>query len=595
MVILIKIYFLYDFRLYRAAWKYTSIYEVISLFKATIISSAGILTVIWLSGLISKLPRTTIVLDWCFSFLLLGALRIIPRLVIDGLSEPLWKYLYYFIKLHNFRLHPQEEKTTNVLIYGAGDAGQTIAREMKSRYHFRYNVVGFVDDNPNKKGTTIHGVEVYGDRSALNDITEKRKVDQIIISLPTVRGKQLQKIITLCEKTGRKVLIVPSIPEIVDGKLKVSNIRNIQIEDLLGREAVDLDTKSISDYLRGKTILVTGAGGSIGSELCRQIMKYNPERLILFGRGEHSIFNIHNELQTIYPYLKFPQIIGDVINKTKVERIFEIYRPHIVFHAGADKHVPLMEMNPDEAVLNNIVGTRNVIEAAEHLSVQKVICISTDKAVNPTSMMGACKRVAEILIQNRRRLTKTQVMAVRFGNVLGSRGSVIPLFEKQIKNGGPITVTHKDMQRFLMTIPEAAQLVIQAGTMGRNGDLFILDMGGQVKIDEFARTMIRLAGFKPDEEIEIVYTGIRPGEKLYEELVCPSEIKKDTEHPKIFRIENTNPQINIELFLANLQELQRLSIDMDYTGIYAKLTELLPEYQKDAIDCFPSHKEQCRL
>ncbi len=586
MVILIKIYFLHDLGLYKASWRYTSIYEVVALFKATIISSAGVLTVIWLSGFIAKLPRTTIILDWCFSFLLLGAVRIIPRLAIDGLSEPVWKYVAHFFKFHNFRPPHAKDKATNVLIFGAGDAGQMIVREMKSKSHLGYNIVAFIDDNPNKKGRTIHGVEVYGDRSALNQVIETKKVDQIVISLPTLRGKELQEIITLCEATGKKVLIVPSIPEIVGGNITVSSIRDIRIEDLLGRDAIDLDTKSICDYLKGQTVLVTGAGGSIGSELCRQILKYSPRQVILLGRGEHSIFKIHNELQAKYPHLKFPQIIGDVINKIKIQKIFEIYRPQIVFHAGADKHVPLMEMNPDEAVLNNIIGTRNLIEVAEQFHIQKVICVSTDKAVNPTSMMGACKRVAETLIQNRGRLTKTSVMAVRFGNVLGSRGSVIPLFEKQIKCGGPLTVTHKEMKRFLMTIPEAAQLVIQAGAMGENGDLFILDMGAQVNIDAFARTMIRLAGFKPDEEIEIVYTGIRPGEKLYEELVCPDEIKKSTDHPKIFKIQNRHKKSDIKHFLVEIGILQKLAIDMDYDGIYRKIAELLPEYQTSNTECF---------
>jgi FlaA1/EpsC-like NDP-sugar epimerase len=585
MVILVKIYFIADFRLYKGYRRYTSIYEIISLFKATVISSMGILLVIWISDLAGKLPRTVLLIDWCMSFLMLGAVRIIPRILVEGLEEPFWRYFYYIFKYGSLRSDQEDSGVKNVLIFGASDAGQMIVREMQTNQRLDYNPIGFIDDDPIKKGKIIHGIEILGNRNNLKDIVENKDIDEIIISISSARGKDLKEIISLCEKTGRKTKIIPSISEIVDDKIKVSHIRNIKIEDLLGREPINLNIESISEYIRNKIILITGAGGSIGSELCRQIIKYDPKLLVLFGRGEYSIFNIYNELHANYPDRFFPQVIGDVINKVKVEKIFEAYQPYIVFHAGADKHVPLMEMNPDEAVLNNIIGTQNIIEVSEQFNVERLICISTDKAVNPTNVMGACKRMAEKLIQSRIS-SNTKVIGVRFGNVLGSRGSVIPLFEKQIKEGGPVTVTHKDMTRFFMTIPEAAQLVIQAGAMGRNGDLFVLDMGEQVKIEEFARTMIRLAGFKPDEEIEITYTGIRPGEKIYEELICPWENIERTDHPKIIRIIG-NQKEDVNSLMKKIKELKQLGIDMKYDQIMEKLVDVLPEYK--------TYTSQCKL
>jgi FlaA1/EpsC-like NDP-sugar epimerase len=583
MVLLVKLYFIRDLQLYNVDLKYTSITEITSLFKATLISEVSIVVVIWASGLIYKLPRPIIFIDWSFSFLLLGAVRTFPRIMKEGFSFPVSTYLPH---LFLFKSHKEcgnqinaDNRRKNVLIYGAGNAGQMIVREIKSNSHLPYNPVAFIDDNPEKHGKLIHGIKVSGGKDYLKTSIKNGDIDEIIIAIPTVHRKSLNEVIRLCEETGKPIRIVPGISELVGGKISISQVRNVRVEDLLGREPVKLNIESISGYLENKTVLVTGAGGSIGSELCRQIIKYNPNNLLLFGRGEHSIFNIHDELRSKYTDTVFPQILGDVINRCKVEKVCALYRPDIVFHAAADKHVTLMEMNPDEAVLNNIIGTLNVIQVAEKYKVEKLICISTDKAVNPTSVMGACKRIAEKLIQSRNS-AKTKVMGVRFGNVLGSRGSVIPLFEKQIKKGGPVTITHKDMQRFLMTIPEAAQLVIQAGAIGENGDLFVLDMGDQVKIDDFARTMIKLAGFKPDEEIEVVYTGIRPGEKLYEELLYPSELHQKTSHPKIIRIIKNGREQDLAKLMQDVQNLKQLSIDMDYDAIYRKLAEIVREYQR---------------
>ncbi len=577
MVVLIKIYFIYDFALYRVDLKYISITEIINLFKAIVVSSLGILFVIWLSGLTYKLPRSVLIMDAVQCFLALGVVRSFPRIRERGLQYGFRDYLKQLI-------HPDTESEENtltpVIIYGAGDAGEMLVREIKYHPNSGYDLVGFIDDNPSKRGKIIHGIPILGGKANLKKIVQDHKIEEIIICIPSLKGKLLKDIFYKCDELEVKAKITPSLTEIVDEKVSVSNIRSINVEDLLGRDPVDLNIESISDYLKNKKILITGAGGSIGSELCRQVMKFDPAMLVLFGRGEHSIYSIHNELKGIYPEGDFPQIIGDVINLAKVEKIFDIYRPNIVFHAGADKHVPLMEMNPDEAVLNNIIGTHNVIQASDKYKVERLICISTDKAVAPTSVMGACKRVAEKFIQARK-TGNTKAMAVRFGNVLGSRGSVIPLFEKQIKAGGPVTVTHKDMTRYLMTIPEAAQLVIQAGAIGNNGELFVLDMGEPINIAEFARTMIRLAGYKPDKEIDIIYTGIRPGEKMYEALVCTDERQERTIHPKIIKIFNEHDNNSDWLDEKIIDAFKNFAIRMDNEAIYQLLTEVVSNYRGD--------------
>ena len=575
MVLLVKLYFINDFRLYRGDLRYVSIYEVISLIKATVVSSLAVVLVVWASGLIHKLPRGVIFFDWCLTLIFIGGSRVAPRILKEGFQEPFWKYVVDIIR-HRKIYKRKNDTGINALIYGAGDSGQMIAREMISNRGSSYNPVGFIDDSPSQKGKLIHGIEVLGDRSSLDWAIDKFHIEEIIISLPTAKHKKLQQIINICERTGIKTKMVPSLSEIVDGRIAVSTIRDIKVEDLLGRESVDLDTKAISGYLKNKRVLITGAGGSIGSELCRQVLKFQPEMIILFGRGENSIFEIYNELHAEYPDIHFPQVIGDVINKSKVDRIFDIYRPEIVFHAGADKHVPLMEMNPDEAVFNNIIGTKNVMECCDKHKVHRLICVSTDKAVNPTSMMGACKRIAEMLIQCRNS-GHTKVMAVRFGNVLGSRGSVIPLFEKQIEAGGPVTVTDKNMERFLMTIPEASQLVIQAGAIGNNGESFVLDMGEPVKIDNLARRMIKLSGYKPEEDIDIVYSGIRPGEKLYEELSRSSEKQFATQHPKLIKIVDSENELDVEFVYEQIEKLRRFAIEMNYNEIYNSVRQLVPE------------------
>ncbi len=439
-----------------------------------------------------------------------------------------------------------------------------------------YVPVGFVDDNLSKKGLRIHGVKVRGSRQDIPRLVAQDRVDEILIAIPSATADQIRPIVEICRGTGVKLKILPDLVSLVHGAPRLSDVRELRIEDLIGRPRIELNTDDVSAYVTGRRILVTGAGGSIGSELCRQLLRYKPSELLLLGRGENSIYAIYQELLPRRGETKLFELIGDVINKTKLVGIFERLRPELVFHAGADKHVPLMELNPDEAVLNNILGTRNVIEVCDAFSVQRLVCISTDKAVNPTSIMGCCKRVAELYIQSGKTET-TIVTGVRFGNVLGSRGSVIPLFQSQIERGGPVTVTHRDVRRYFMSIPEAVALVIQAGAMAQGGEIFVLDMGEPIAIDELARRVVRLHGLEPDRDIQIRYTGLRPGEKLDEELVGTGERREPTGHAKIFRVvrDHAFPEIDE----SKVQRLIQQAVHMDDLAIRDTLREIVPEYQ----------------
>ena len=590
MVIILKAYFLYEFGLYKIDLRFTSINDIIKTFKAMVFSAPAILLCIWISGAIAKLPRTVLLLDFLLSFLLISTLRSFPRFYHSGLRYPLRAYIRHVVQSKSSFVSAQPSKWKRVLLYGAGRHAELLLRELCFSPSSSYEPIGLIDDDPERMGKSIHGFKILGGQADIPDIAARHSVSEIIVCNDALKGRRLREFIAFCSSHKINVRKIPSIAEIVDEKIRVSAIRHIKVEDLLGREPVEIDLPSISEYLTGKKILVTGAGGSIGSELCRQIMRFAPAQLVLFGRGEHSIHSVNAELKGLYPQVHFPRVIGDVINRPKLDRVFSAYRPDIVFHAGADKHVPLMEENPDEAVLNNIVGTRNVIGACDAFGVERLICISTDKAVNPTSVMGACKRVSEMLIQGRDN-GATRVIAVRFGNVLGSRGSVIPIFENQIKAGGPVTVTHKEMVRYLMTIPEAAQLVVQAGAIGSNGDIFVLDMGEPIKIDDLARTMIQLAGLKPDEEIEVRYPGIRPGEKLYEELTSKDETKEKTHHTQIMKI-RTVRRCDPAWLVEKIETLRRQAVEMDREGILRTLSEILPNYQREAPDADADRRRQ---
>lgn len=508
--------------LYRSLWKYASTEELIKVFVACIIATiAGTLYLI-----ISRntLPRSVYIIAGLFTVFFVGATRFSYRTIRNCL------YPGYF----NLKTVDDQEET-RLLLVGAGDAGATLIKEVKMHSDNNQKVVVAVDDNPDKKNQRILGVKIAGNRYDIPDLVGKYAVDEIIISIPTASRQQISEIVDICHKTKCKVKILPGMIDLVDGRVSVSALRDVDIEDLLGREPIEVNLKEISGYLENRVVMVTGGGGSIGSELCRQIAKYSPRRLVIVDIYENSSYEIQLELRRKYPELYLDVAIGSIADKDRITEIFDKYHPHVVFHAAAHKHVPLMEDSPGEAVVNNVIGTNNCMDLAEQFKADKFILISTDKAVNPTSVMGATKRICEMLMQyHAQHSNHTDFAAVRFGNVLGSNGSVIPLFRAQIANGGPVTVTHKDITRYFMTIPEAVQLVIQAGAMATGGEIFILDMGEPVKIMDLAENLIRLSGFEPYEDIDIQVTGLRPGEKLYEELLLSEEGIKETSHNKIF-------------------------------------------------------------
>ncbi|HWQ72194.1 MAG TPA: nucleoside-diphosphate sugar epimerase/dehydratase [Desulfitobacteriaceae bacterium] len=506
----------YVFGLYNRLWQYASTGELILiLFAVTVGCGVTVALVYFLAPL--RIPNLVAILLWFSTVFLIGGSRFIWRIIQENIFQP----------------HvPGSQK--QVLIIGAGDAGVIAARELKNHNFREGRPVGFIDDSAKKQKLHLMGIPVLGTRRDIPRIVKGYSIDEVIIAMPSASGETIRAIVKICEKTGVDLKIMPGVFNVMSGSVDTTAIRQVQVEDLLGRDPVAVDLKGVAGYLTGATVMVTGGGGSIGSEICRQVIKFNPFRLVIIGQGENSIFDIEQELHTDYPSLNLATEILDIKDRDKVQLVFQKYRPGVVFHAAAHKHVPLMERNPEEALKNNIVGTYNLAEAADAVKVKTFVLISTDKAVNPTSFMGATKRVAEMIIQSMDKRSATRFVAVRFGNVLGSRGSVIPTFKRQISRGGPVTVTHPEMIRYFMTIPEAAQLVIQAGSMARGGEIFILDMGDPVKIVDLARDLIKLSGFEPDVDILIKFTGIRPGEKLYEELLTAEEGTSHTKHSRIF-------------------------------------------------------------
>jgi FlaA1/EpsC-like NDP-sugar epimerase len=573
-LVLMKIFVYHFMGSYRSIWRYSGLTDLEELLRGTLACGVGVVAVGFMMPEGIDIPRSVPFIDMSLSLLFTGGARMAVRVLHEssgssgsGRSLPM--------RLISGR---SQSGARRALIIGAGDAGEMMVREMFRSTRMDYAPVAFVDDDPIKLGSSIHGVPVLGGRAEIPRLVQQLGIKDILIAIPSARGKTVREIVQVCKNTSAGLKILPDLTRLQDGKVHVSDLRQVQVEDLLGREPAGLDLNLISSYLRGKRILVTGAGGSIGSELCRQILRFAPAEIHLMGRGENSIYEIHNELVRTAGFTRLVQVIGDVINKKKLEGIFAMYRPQIVFHAGADKHVPLMEMNPDEAVFNNIVGTKNVLEVSNAYRAERVVCISTDKAVNPTSVMGCCKRVAELLVRSNL-YANTVACAVRFGNVLGSRGSVIPHFQRQIEAGGPITVTHREIKRYFMTIPEAAGLVIQAGAMGSGGEIFVLDMGEPVKIWDLAMNMVRLAGLEPGKEIEVREVGLRPGEKLDEELSFDHEVQERTSHVKIMcvRGEGAEP---VKL-LAEVKHLTDRALRMDFAGIRMGLKTLVPEFQQN--------------
>lgn len=473
------------------------------------------------------------------------------------------------------------ETQRNLLIIGAGNAAHEIIKTIHSNMKEIYNIIGIIDDNPKRLNYSVSGVKIIGNRNDIIKICEENKVDLIFFSIANIDNENKKQILNICQKTRAKVRILPGMQEIIRNKKLFENLRDVEIEDILGRDPIKLDNNNIESLIKDKTILITGAGGSIGSELCRQIIKYKPEKLVMLDIYENGLYDIEIELKTKYPKSKIEAIIASVRDKKRLEEIFEKYNPYLVFHAAAHKHVPLMENSPLEAIKNNIFGTYNVVNTSDKFNVKRFILISTDKAVNPTNIMGATKRMCEMIVQAKNKVSDTEFVAVRFGNVLGSNGSVVPLFKKQIMDGGPVTVTHKEITRFFMTIPEAVELILQAITYANGGEIFVLDMGEPVKIYDLATSLIRLSGYVPNEDIEIKITGLRPGEKLYEELLMGEEGLQKTAHDKIFVAEPM--EITMDDIKEKLEKLNNLlnKENADLKDTKSVMKEIIPTYHEE--------------
>ncbi|HBT89126.1 MULTISPECIES: nucleoside-diphosphate sugar epimerase/dehydratase [unclassified Desulfobacter] len=577
-VLMFKLICFYLFDVYRGMWRYTSLKDILDIVKASALATIFIVVVVLFATRFKHFSRSVFVIDWCFTVIGLTSIRVFTRLCFEEFSGDVGPAIIGFAlkKIFSKKL---AQKGRRMVIIGAGDCGQRVCREFKENPNVKSQVIGFLDDDKGKIGRRIHGVSVLNNIDNLEHTIRSKSVDEVIIAIPNACARRMRQIVTQCRQAGVEFKTVPDMGELIDGKITLNAIRNVEYRDLLGRQPVSLDQESIGEYLGHRIVMVTGAGGSIGIGLCRQICRYKPEQLILFERAESPLFEIDLELKKNFPDIDVVPILGDIQNPGEVIRIFSQYRPEIVFHAAAYKHVPMLEVHPWKAVENNIVGTCNLIEAARTFQCERFVFVSTDKAVNPTNVMGATKRFAELLIQRENSDTDrgSRFITVRFGNVIGSVGSVVPLFKKQIKEGGPVTVTHPKMIRYFMLIPEACQLILQAGAMGKGGEVYILEMGAPISIDTMARDLIRFSGFEPDVDIKIKYTGLRMGEKLYEELVTAQENVVPTAHKKIMVV-NSCPFVGISLD-NDLIRLKEAAAARDHRAIRTLLKQSIPEYQ----------------
>ena len=550
-------------RLYSSLWSYAGALEMMYVVSAcvldAIINAAVILIRNW--GDMFPVPRSFYVLYGIFLFILVMGCR----------------YSYRGLRVLR-NMHRVGVYRRNVLVIGAGDAGNQIIKEISNSRYVRKKVVGVIDDDRNKIGNYIHGAKVVGDRNDILAKVQELHVHEIIIAMPSANQKQIKEILDICKGTGCNLKRLPGIYQLVNGDVSVSKLKDVDVNDLLGRDTVSVDLQSIMDYVSGKVIMVTGGGGSIGSELCRQIAAHKPKQLIIVDIYENTTYDVQNELKVKFPELNLVVLIASVRNTNRMNWIFEHYKPEIIYHAAAHKHVPLMEDSPNEAIKNNVLGTWKIVQAADRYGVKKFVMISSDKAVNPTNIMGASKRICEMIIQTYNRRSKTDFVAVRFGNVLGSNGSVIPLFKKQIERGGPVTVTHPDIVRYFMTIPEAVSLVLQAGAYAKGGEIFVLDMGEPVKILDLAKNLILLSGHKPDEDIHIVFTGLRPGEKLYEEMLMDEEGLQDTAN-KLIHI-GKPIELDESKFMQQLEALKEYVVT-EPDDIREHVKEIVPTYHPE--------------
>ncbi len=547
---------------HKGVWRFASIGDLWRILKAIAISSGLSVLALFLikhtAGL-ELLSRSVLMLTAMYLLLLMGGSRLMVRL----LQEHRW-----------FRMQP----TRSVVVYGAGMAGQALVREIRQRPQLGMEVHCFLDDNPALRNGLVDGIPVKGTLELLPQLIEEKLVDEVLVGIPNLKRDRFRRLIDICDGAGISCRTLPGITELAQGKLTIARLRPVTVEDLLGRDAVVLDTQLIADYINNKTILVTGAGGSIGSELCRQLLLHRPSRLILLDLCEYHLYSVEKQLQTIQS-LEIVSLLGDVKDAVSMKRLFSQYRPHVVFHAAAYKHVPMLEANPAEGVINNVLGTQVISVLASRYGVEKFVLVSTDKAVNPVSVMGASKRVAEIYCQNLDDQSKTAFITTRFGNVLGSTGSVVPLFQEQINKGGPITVTHPNVVRFFMTISEAVGLILQAGAMGSGGEIFVLDMGEPLRIKHLAEQMIRLSGLELDRDIDIQYTGLRPGEKLFEELFHESEGLRVTEHPKVLLADAR--KVESQWLKQQLTALVSKCREGEISSLVKQLQVIVPEYQSE--------------
>ena len=546
------------FRLYRSVWRFASTTELLNVIGACTASIA--VQIFYMSVLQLRMPISYYLMKYVLLIMEIGTLRFTYR-ILRMMQE--WR----------FREHKDSRKRT--MVVGGGEAGAMIIKELQNSRYLDQDVCCVVDDNGAKQGKYIRGVKIMGGRGDICRLAHELEIDEIIVALPSAPQREVREILNICKETNCEMKVLPGLYQMIKGEVSMSKLRKVEIEDLLGRDPIRIQLDPIMEYVSGKVVLVTGGGGSIGSELCRQIAAHSPRRLIIVDIYENNAYDIQQELRHSYPGLDLVVLIASVRNTHRMESIFQTYRPEIVYHAAAHKHVPLMEDSPNEAIKNNVFGTYKTARAADKYGCRRFVLISTDKAVNPTNIMGASKRICEMIVQTMNNRSKTDFVAVRFGNVLGSNGSVIPLFKKQIEQGGPVTVTHPDIIRYFMTIPEAVSLVLQAGAFAKGGEIFVLDMGEPVRIVDLAKNLIRLSGFKPYEDIDIQFTGLRPGEKLYEELLMSEEGLQETEN-KLIHI-GKPIEMDEELFLRQLEELKRIANE-DSANIRRKVKEIVPTY-----------------
>lgn len=555
IVTTIVIFFILN--LYNSVWSFAGLRELtmigVGCFLSTICQAFG------MQILVLPVPRSFHV----FYFFLMISTTILTR----------FSYRILGVLKNGFR--KQEGHIYHTLVIGGGEAGSMIIHELKYSAHLNSKVVGVIDDNPHKKGKLIHGVRILGGRECIIEATKKYDVDEIILAIPSASARTTRQILEICNQTTCKLKILPGMYQLITEDVSVSKLRDVSIEDLLGRDPIQVDLESVRGYVEGKCVMVTGGGGSIGSELCRQIARYNPKRLIIFDIYENNAYDIQQELKIDYPQLKLTVLIGSVRNTSRIEWVMDKYRPDVVYHAAAHKHVPLMEDSPNEAIKNNVFGTYKTARAADKFGVKRFVLISTDKAVNPTNIMGASKRMCEMIIQTFNRYSKTEYVAVRFGNVLGSNGSVIPLFKRQMAAGGPLTVTHPDIIRYFMTIPEAVSLVLQAGAFAKGGEIFVLDMGEPVKIADLAKNLIRLSGYTLGVDMDIKYTGLRPGEKLYEELLVKEEGIQKTDNNLIYI--GKPLEFDEVHFLSGLKKLEEATM-IESPNVKQLVSQIVPTY-----------------